>query len=163
MRDNHPLNLNLRKTARCLSSVLAPSELEKLEKELRTNVRRLLYLGQSHLRFAKLVKGPTSWRQRVSRGYYSAYSASRAVRLEVTGTYSADVKDHKNIGDLPDGFPAVSRWKDFFVKFRADRNLADYDHSVDESALELTSNDYLERTSDFLEDSKLYLRSRGAL
>lgn len=163
MHDDHLLHLNARKVIRCLNSVISDGELAKIEAELRNNVRQLMRLGQAHLRFAKRASGPTSWRQRVSRGYYSAYSASRAIRLEVNGVYSTDPSDHKKIGDLPDDFESASRWKDFLTKFRADRNLADYDHSVSEKALELKSFDYLKQAENFYYVARRYLRSRGAL
>ena len=143
MHQNHLLQLNVRKTIRCLDSILSAGELAKIEAELKNNVRQLIRLGQAHLRFAKQASGSLSWRQRVSRGYYGAYSASKAIRLEVNGIYNIDLKDHQKIGDLPGDFKAATRWRDFLTKFRADRNLADYDHSVSEKALELPSVKYL--------------------
>lgn len=163
MHDNHLLQLNVRKVIRCVDSIISAGELAKIEAELRSNVQQLMRLGRAHLRFAKQASGPLSWRQRVSRGYYSAYLASRAIRLEVTGAYSTDPSDHKKIGELPGDFEAASRWKDFLTKFRADRNLADYDHSVSESALELPSAEYLAEADSFFNQAKRYLQSRGAL
>lgn len=163
MDDDHLLQLNPRKVIRCLASIVPADELAKIETELRQNVQQLMRLGQAHLRSAKQASGPLSWRQRVSRGYYGAYAASRAIRLEVAGFYSSDAGDHKKIGDLPDDFNAATRWKDFLMKFRADRNLADYDHSVSESALELRSVDYLAHAEDFLKEARRYLLARGAL
>ena len=130
---------------------------------MRENVRQLIRLAQAHLRYAKASTGQHGWRQRVSRGYYCAYSASRAIRLEVAGTFSTDVSDHKKIGDLPADFKHIARWQEFFTKFRADRNLADYDHTARESELELRSTDYLLKAEEFLNETKTYLKSRGAL
>jgi len=83
--------------------------------------------------------------------------------LEVDGTFSTDVSDHKKIGELPKDFNNVARWEDFLTKFRADRNLADYDHTAQEKELELRSRDYLSKAEEFLNETKKYLRDRGAL
>lgn len=163
MDDNHLLNLNPHKVIRCLTTILTQEELDKVRGALCDNVHQLLRLGRAHLRFAKTADGPTSWRQRVSRGYYSAYCTSRAVRLAITGHYSMDPGDHKKIGDLPSDFPSKSTWEDFLTKFRADRNLADYDHSVSEKALELGSNKYVERADDFYQVGRKYLITKGAI
>jgi len=85
------------------------------------------------------------------------------VRLEVAGVYSTDSADHKKIGDLPHDFEDVARWQDVLTKFRADRNLADYDHSVTEAELEMRSSEYLTVAKEFLATVKDYLRKRGAL
>ena len=44
--------------------------------------------------------------------------------------FSTEVDDHKKVGDFPDEFPKRSIWADVLTKFRADRNLADYDHTA---------------------------------
>ena len=163
MNDHFLLLINPRRVIRSLASILPASELAKVEAEVRRNVKQLLRLSQAHLRFARHASGPLGWRQRVSRGYYSVYSLSRALRLEVYGKYSEHSTDHKKIADLPDDFPSVNRWKDFLTKFRADRNLADYDHSVSETALELQSDIYLAGAEKFLVDGKKYLKARGAI
>lgn len=163
MNENHLLHLNARKVIRCLASIISSEELGKVEDEVRRNVKQLLRLSQTHLRFARQAIGKSSWRQRVSRGYYSVYCISRAIRLEVNGHYNTDPSDHKNIGSLPDDFPSASRWKDFLTKFRADRNLADYDHTVNENALELQSGAYLTHAEEFLDNAKNYLKARGAI
>src|SRR5712692_8702894 len=131
MDKTHPLNLNLQKVVSCLGGVLLPAEIEKITAELYRNVRQALRLSEGHLRSARSAKtqGMGAWRQVVSRGYYSCYSASRAVRLAKTGVFSMEVDDHKRVGDLPDSFPDRAVWADILTKFRADRNLADYDHT----------------------------------
>ena len=163
MNDHFLLRINPRKVIRSLASIISASERAKVEDEVRRNVKQLLRLSQAHLRFARHAAGPSGWRQRVSRGYYSVYSMSRALRLEVSGKYSLESTDHKKIGDLPADFPSVERWKDFLTKFRADRNLADYDHSVSETDLELRSDKYLAGAEEFLVDAKKYLKARGAI
>ncbi len=163
MDDNHLLNLNPYKTLRCLDGILSDHELSKIRKALQENVKQLFRLSEGHLRFAATVSGRVSWRQRVSRAYYSCYCASRAVRLAKNGFYDTDPSDHKRIGNLPDDFPSKAIWEDLLTKFRADRNLADYDHTVGESALELKSLEYLDKAERFLRESRSYLRGRGLI
>jgi hypothetical protein len=165
MDRSHPLNLNLQKVASCLSGVLLPAEIEKITAELHRNVRHALRLSEGHLRFARAAKnhGLGAWRQVVSRGYYCCYCASRATRLAKTGVFSMEADDHKRIGDLPDGFPSRAVWADILTKFRADRNLADYDHSARGGALEYSAGEYLAHASSFLKEVKQYLRSEGIL
>jgi len=163
MDENHLLNLNVRKTIRCLQGILEPNELEKIDKALAANVRQFLTLANSHLRFARRAEGPASWRQRVSRAYYACYAASRAVRLGVFARYSQETDDHKRAGDLPKDFPDLERWQDVLIKLRGDRNLADYDHTATQRTLENTSADYVRMTGEFLAASRDYLRAKGKL
>ena len=163
MRDDHLLQLNPRKVIKCLRTIVSADQLDAIEAALRDNVRQIIGLAQAHLRYAKASAGPSGWRQRVSRGYYCAYITSRAVRLEEAGTFCGDVSDHKKIGELPDDFKDLARWQEFLTKFRADRNLADYDHTANESGLEMRSHDYLAKAEEFLKEAKIYLNNRGAL
>lgn len=163
MDEDHILNLNLQKVLRCLPNILAQDELNKIRKALCDNVHQLLRLGRAHLRFAQRAEGLASWRQRVSRAYYCVYCTSRAIRLAINGYYNIDPGDHKNIGDLPSDFPSKSIWQDFLMKFKADRNLADYDHSVSEKALELRSKEYVEKADAFYREARKYLIGRGAI
>lgn len=163
MDENHILHLHVYKTIRCLQGVLVPAELNKIRAAVRVNVRKLLLLGQSHLRFAAQATGRESWRQRVSRSYYCCYSVSRAVRLATEGYYTAEVGDHKKVGELPKDFPSRGLWEDLLTKFRADRNLSDYDHTVSEAALELPSLRYMARARQFMRVSRRYLKGKGLL
>jgi uncharacterized protein (UPF0332 family) len=163
MKEDHLLQLNPRKVIRCLRPLISGAEINAIEAEVQRNVVQLIRLGQAHLRFAGRVEGQNMWRQRVSRAYYCAYSVSRAVRLAVHGVYSTDPGDHKKLGDLPADFSDVPRWQDLLTKFRADRNLADYDHTITEAALEMRSNAYLKVAEEFLAVAKQYLKARGAL
>lgn len=163
MDDNHLLKLNPHQVMKCLDGIITTAELNKIQQEVNVNVRQLIRLAESHLRFANAATGILSWRQRVSRGYYACYSASKAVRLGVYGTYDTDVKDHKRIGTLPDSFPDHAHWKDLLTKFRGDRNIADYDHSESENALEMNSNAYLAKATEFLNETKNFLRQKGLL
>ena len=163
MDKNHLLTLNLGKTLGCLRGILSQAEIAKIEAAISENTRQLIRLAEDHLRFAGRANGRSSWRQRVSRGYYSCYVASRAIRLACKLEYSQDVKDHKSIANLPTDFPERTIWEDRLTKFRADRNISDYDHSVTERNLEFSSQTYLEYAAIFLRESKGYLRSKGRL
>jgi hypothetical protein len=163
MDENHILNLNLFKVIKCLEPILPPDQINLIRKELYSNVGELLKLAHIHLKFAFNVKGKEGWRQKVSRGYYACYSASRAVRLAFSGVYSTDLTDHKNIGDLPKDFPYLSKWQEFFTKYKGDRNLADYDHSGKISSLEMKSDEYLKQTKIFLDETKQYLKNKGII
>jgi hypothetical protein len=83
--------------------------------------------------------------------------------MESSGVYTTDADDHKRIGDLPSDFPLLGIWKDFLTKFRADRNLADYDHTASENDLEMDSKQYLKKAVEFDQTARLYLKSRGAI
>ncbi len=163
MDENHLLTLNPRKVQRCLQGILTQNELHKIEAAVRANVRQLLALGRLHLSTAVRLTGPRTWRQAVSRGYYACYAASRAVRLANSGYYSQETKDHERVGELPDDFPDKMKWKDTLTKFRADRNVADYDHTLRERDLEMSSDDYMRHARQFLRTTAEYLRARGAL
>lgn len=148
---------------RCLESILDAGELGKIQAAINENVQQLVNLSRSHLLFAESAAGQSSWRQRVSRGYYSTYCMSRAVRLKSSGYYNTEPTDHKKIGELPNNFPDKSTWEDFLIKFRADRNLADYDHTVSEQALELTSHTYVSEARRFHQVARNYLITLGAI
>lgn len=151
--------------ASCLRDVLSPAEIDKITSELHRNVRQALKLSEIHLRFAQQTKtsGKGAWRHIVSRGYYCCYCASRAARLAKTGVFSTESDDHKKIGDLPDAFPDRNTWADLLTKFRADRNLADYDHRVGANKLEYRPHEYLAKANDFLKQTREYLRGEGVL
>ncbi len=161
MDEKHSLNLNLLKVKRCLATVLSTDELGKIQQAHVHNVWEGIKLAQIHLRFAKSAAGRWNWRHRVSRAYYACYCASRAVRLAHNGSFSTEVEDHKKIGQLPDDFPGKDVWAELFVKFRGDRNLADYDHTVSISALEYTTNVYVKHADEFLREVIAYLRHKG--
>lgn len=163
MNNDHFLNINPCRLIHCLSGILSNTEIDKIKKALNANVKKLVNLGQAHLRFAKKMDGNTSWRQRVSRSYYSAYCTSRAVRLAITGHYSKDSSDHMKIGNLPNDFPDKTIWEEFLMKFRGDRNLADYDHTALESALEISSDEYVVKANEFYRTARKYLVNKGAL
>lgn len=161
MKSPHLLNLgNPRKVKSNLSGLLEPAALELIESEIVANVVALLSLAESHYRFAVQQKGP-HWRQKVSRLYYAAYNASRAVRLYTNGEYSTEVKDHQRSGHLPEDFPGRSRYSNQLAVLRDDRNTCDYDHISSAKDLVLGSRASVELVNDFLSDVRKYLRDHG--
>ncbi len=165
MDASHILKLksNPYEIIKCLSTILPIDQTDLIKEEIHSNVKQLVRLAQSHLRFAEGVTGKDAWRQKVSRAYFACYTGSCAVRLAVSGQYSTDVNDHRKIGDLPDDFPSLSNWQNFFTTLRADRNLADYDHTARASSLEMSSALYLKKTGDFIREVKNHLGAKGVI
>lgn len=161
MDQDQTLDLNIRKILRCLKGVLPADAVQAVEAVIHRHARRLAKLGRVHLRHARQSAGPQAWRQRLSRSYYACYSFSKAVRYFVDGNYSADVTDHKKVGDLPNDFPECDIWKNLLVQFRGDRNVADYDHNAKERQCEHTSTQYLEQAAQFCATAGRYLRQKG--
>jgi hypothetical protein len=101
---------NPRKLKNNLVNVIDPRALGAIETEICANVAQLYVLGRHHYLFA-VRQNNRAWRQKISRLYYGAYNASRAVRLCVSGDFSEDSSDHRKIGDLPDDFPNQAAYK----------------------------------------------------
>jgi len=154
---------NPHKLIRCLADILPQPQIDSLAAELRRNVRELLLLSQDHLRAAQRATGRNAWRQKVSRAYYASYIASRAVRLAVDGTFSTDPTDHQRIAALPKNFPDAAYYADLLTKFRGDRNISDYDHSVTRRDLEMSPADYINAARRFLRNAKSYLHQEGLI
>lgn len=163
MPKNDFLEMNPRKIIRCLTGIISEDEIKKIEEEILVNTKKLIRLADSHLRFAKKSSGADAWRNRVSRAYYACYSVSKAIRLAEEGIYSTEASDHKKIGQIPDKFPNKNIWSDKLVKFRADRNIADYEHNANEGSLEYKSKEYLQDAELFVKEVKKYLKGKGLL
>ena len=161
MKDSNILKVKLPTLLKCLKEVLKPSQVSLVEQEIHKNVKQLIRLSESHLRFASQVNGKGHWRQQVSRAYYCCYNASKAVRLAVHFVYNTDISDHKKIDELPDDFPNKPTWQNTLTKFRGDRCLADYDHTNCVSSLEKSSSEYFKLSQTFLLETKNYLKKRG--
>ena len=162
METPHLLNLgNVRKVKKELSGILDEAALERIEREIQSNVTALLALAQRHYRFAVRQSRP-NWRQRVSRLYYAAYNASRAVRLLVTGDYSSNVKDHQKFNKLPNDFPSRDRYVNKLAVLREDRNTCDYDHNSKVRDLVLGTRDSTELVHEFLRDANAYISNKIA-
>lgn len=161
MRSPHILLLskNVVELKRELAGILSKKSALAFDAEVRENVIQLFSLGQHHLNFAKTLP-PVHWRQIVSRSYYGAYSASKAVRLAVKGQYSQETKDHERVGELPEDFPNKSTYANTLRLLRDDRNLCDYDHTAVATDLAMSGNDVLILVGDFVLDARTYLRAR---
>jgi hypothetical protein len=162
MRSPHLLKAgsNARRLRDNLTSVLDARALTLIDVELRSNVAALFRLGVSHFDFAR---GPAAshWRQRISRLYYAAYAVVRSVKLEVDGHYSTYVEDHAKVGDLPKDLNNQERYKNELGSLRDDRNLADYDHTADETELLIQPDDAEALVSSLVEDARALLTKRG--
>lgn len=130
-----------------------------IQNEINDNVRQLFDLGKSHYEFARTLPGQ-HWRQRISRFYYGAYNARRAINLYENGAFRTDVSDHKKT-DLPSSLLNHSTYEVRLRDLREDRNLSDYDHTASEADLILTQDEAEEITAYFLRDARLYLVDRG--
>jgi hypothetical protein len=162
MKSPHLLRAgaNVRKIKDNLVNVVDAAAVLAIETEICTNVAQLYALGRSHYYFA-VRQHNRSWRQKISRLYYAAYSVSRAVRLCVNGEYSTDSSDHKRIETLPEDFPNRNKYANRLVAIREDRNLCDYDHTAALTDLVVGVNDAEELVQQFLRDAQGYLKRRG--
>jgi hypothetical protein len=153
------LNKNVVELRRELGSILSRKSTAAFDAEVRENVIQLFSLGRHHFDFAQAL-GSANWRQIVSRSYYGAYSVSKAVRLAVSGQYSREVKDHEKVGDLPDDFPDKNTYANRLRLLRDDRNLCDYDHTVVEADLGMSSTDAVAVVGGLVAHARGYLRTR---
>jgi len=164
MKSPHLLRAgaNVRKLKDNLAYIVDSVAISAIETEICTNVAQLYVLGRRHYFFA-LRQNNRSWRQKMSRLYYAAYSVSRAVRLCVTGEYSMDSSDHKRIEILPDDFPNKNKYANRLGALRDDRNLCDYDHTAKLADLVVGVNDAVDLVAQFLKDAQSYLKNRGVI
>ena len=144
-----------------LIGIVDPTGISGIEQEILKNVRQLFALGRQHFYFARRQHN-RHWRQKISRLYYGAYNASRAIRLLVAGDFSTDSTDHKKIEDLPKDFPNKDKYVNRLSALREDRNVSDYDHTAQITELAITVPDATLLVESFLRDTQAYLSSRGA-
>jgi hypothetical protein len=78
----------------------------------------------------------------------------------VNGQYSREVKDHEKVGDLPDDFSDKNTYANRLRLLREDRNLCDYDHTVVEADLGMSSNDAIVLVGGLIAHARGYLRAR---
>jgi hypothetical protein len=83
------------------------------------------------------------------------------MRLCVSGDFSEDSSDHKEIGDLPDDFPNQAVYKNRLNSLRDDRNQCDYDHTAHRADLGVGLNEAITLVAEFLRDARTYLKPRG--
>jgi hypothetical protein len=153
---------NHQKVRRGLEGLLEAPALAAYDEAVKNICRHHIALASAHLAAAR----PTQrhWRTRVSRAYYAAYSASRAVRFYVAGGFSSEVEDHKKVADLPKDFPRLADWNDTLTQMRHDRNLADYDAWPDcREQLNKPPSRTVDLASEFVQETKSYLHARGVL
>lgn len=147
---------------RNLAGVLQPRQIKKIQIEVEENVRALLKLADDHFKFAKSVPS-IHWRQKVSRLYYAAYNARRALMLKYDGSFSTDSSDHKNVDKLPDSLANCSMHKTKLKDLREDRNLCDYSHLARETDLLMTANDAEIFVEGFFKDIRDFLGTQGMI
>lgn len=148
------------RTIRNLGGIIDSQAITAITKELEKNVINLFQLGESHYIFSSSINR-SEWRQKVSRLYYAAYNVKRSVPLMHDGNFSTDSSDHKNIDYLPDSFKDIATYKVKLKNLRDDRNLADYSHLAVESDLLIPTNDAHELVTNFINDSRDFLKSKG--
>lgn len=153
---------NLRRLESNLSCILDHSGREAIANEVCRNTRGLLGLSREHYDFAVSVSR-TNWRQKISRLYYAAYHARRAVHLFVVGDYATDSSDHKNVGGFPSDFPNRDTYKTRLSDLRSDRNLADYDHEATVADLIHSADEATLMVSKLIDDAHAYLESKGLI
>ncbi|HZZ91241.1 MAG TPA: hypothetical protein VFE23_01695 [Usitatibacter sp.] len=162
MKSPHILliNKNVVELRRELAHILDKKSGRAFDKDIRENVSQLFALGTEHLDFAKSL-APIRWRQIISRTYYGAYNASRAVRLAVRGHYSQESKDHERVGELPDDFTDKNLYANRFRTLRDDRNLCDYDHTAIAGDLAISPADAISLVDAFTRHARVYLKVRA--
>ena len=153
---------NCQRLIRNVSHILDPAAVLLLQNEIQRNVVALFRLGEEHLQFAKAIPSKL-WRQRISRFYYAALNVKRAVTLNHSGEFSTDVSDHKNIGELPPGFPDINTYSTRLVNLRDDRNIADYSHLSSEADLIIKPADGELLVTKFIDHARNFLQGRGVV
>jgi len=151
---------NPRKVIEQLRPLLTAQELQKIEDAANAQVQLLFDLALSHFRFSERLAN-AHWRQRISRYYYAAYSASKCVRLFVQGEHSKEVADHKKVGAVPNDFPDRALYEAQLAVLREDRNSCDYDHEFSVGELVISQREASELVRKFLIDTKVYVGGRG--
>lgn len=157
--DNHG------KVRRVLSTFASRATLARFDDAVANVVKQWYLLARRHLRVARrLVRPPRDWRSAVSRTYYAAYNASRAVRYRVNGRVKPGAEDHKEVGDLPNDFPNRDQWSSFLDDLRYDRNVSDYEPwPAARQRLKGEPADSLIEVERFIRDARGYLRDRGVI
>jgi hypothetical protein len=123
--------------------------------------RLWLSLARDHLSAARSAS-TRHWRSQVSRSYYAAYTASRAVRYYVTGHVRQDAGDHKDVTELPDDFPDRSHWVSALTDLHSARSRSDYDAWTDVlQSLPREPSVLLSLADRFVATAARYLTDRG--
>ncbi len=154
---------NHQRVRRGLESILDADALAAYDDAVHATCLCIMKLAAAHLRTAK---NPSSvrdnWRLVVSRAYYAAYNASKAVRYLVQGQVAGDVDDHKKVADLPNDFPERVFWTSVLIEMRIDRNIADYEPWPGcLRRLAASPKKAVEYADRFVQTVRSYLKDRG--
>ncbi len=162
LREPHFLlvSSNPLKLMKNLSGVLAASQLKKIDRAISLESALLFRLAESHFHFATAIPA-VEWRQKVSRFYYAAYNAKRAVSLRFDGSFSTESSDHQKISSLPASLPNTATYQNRLTGLRDDRNLADYSHLATEADLVMPVPDAEAMVRDFMRDCRSFLSGAG--
>lgn len=161
LREPHVLLIgNPVKLVRNLAGVLTPAQLRRIRSAVDNEAKLLYQLGVEHYQFA-LSLDARHWRQKVSRFYYGAYNAKRAVSLCHDGSFATDSSDHGRIDQLPDGFVNAATYAVKLKALREDRNLADYSHFATEADLVVPLSEVIELVGGFLDQVRKFLIGKG--
>jgi hypothetical protein len=120
-----------------------------------------LSLATEHLEDARASLQAGRRRSTLSRAYYAAYNASKAVRYVVVGSVSLAGDDHGKASELPDDFPSVGYWSATIVKLFENRLISDYDNWASSSAdMSLKPDEAFELAERFVEKAREYFHAR---
>lgn len=128
--------------------------------------RAWFQLADQHLGEAShsQTHSPLPMRTVYSRSYYSAYSASKAVRYLFTGEVSLRGDDHGKAKDLPSDFPDQLKWSRVLSTLYEDRLRADYDNwTSTPHEFNRQPQDALDLASEFLDTARQYIASKFQL
>lgn len=162
-RDSELLELNHASVRRLISASGSHEAVAAYDARVGEALKRWHLLARNHLATARaLAAHPRRWRSTVSRAYYAAYNASRAVRLSVYGRVHRGGKDHRTVGELPDDFPERDQWASFLDQLRYERERCDYDPGSDvRASLSDRPAGMVERVAEFVAQARQYLGARG--
>lgn len=148
---------------RLLQKVVDKDAIAAIQSEHKRTVKTMLELSMSHRMAAKKLSRIKHWRSFISRLYYCAYIANRAVRYGANGQFEASAQDHENSKNLPEDFQEKDRWRDFFRHFHLDRNMCDYDSEAGIKDLHYPPAIYAQKTDEFIAVAEKFLQERSML
>ncbi|WP_146257564.1 hypothetical protein [Stenotrophomonas maltophilia] len=151
---------NPRKMIRNLSLIFSEEQLGRIQGAVNSEAALLYKLAENHRDFALAIDA-SQWWQVISRLYYAAYNARRALTLINDGAFSTDASDHKNVDGLPDGLQNKSTYANKLKNLREDRNLFDYSHLASEQDLMISVVDAKGFVSAFMAEAHGFLLERG--
>lgn len=146
---------------RILTELAMTSDLGGFEKLVSEVALCWLRLGIEHREDARACLVARRERASVSRAYYAAYNASKAVRYRVTGIISLKGDDHQKVSELPDDFNNVTTWARILTTLYEHRLRSDYDNwSQTPAEQTLTASDCVDHADGFITDCRTYLAKK---